>query len=239
MKSKFTITDFSPPPQKKKRKLTMKEFVQLQKKKRGKVKILHLKKKKRGFSLTELSSPTVMRKKIKYNKSPPKNSSTAHQSQPRLTNTKFTIDDIHLSPKQTRQTNKEDIHLPPKQTRQTNTKEDIHLPPKQTRQTNKEDIHLPPKQTRQTNTKFTIDDIHSPKQSSSSSSRNKHDPISPTPCCACKRVMKEGDKAPDDCAWCQLKVHLHECTKKNATERKRETRNQMKSLRQSMKRHTI
>ena len=208
MKSKFTITDFSPPPQKKKRKLTMKEFVQLQKKKRGKVKILHLKKKKRGFSLTELSSPTVMRKKIKYNKSPPKNSSTAHQSQPRLTNTKFTIDDIHLSPKQTRQTNKEDIHLPPKQTRQTNTK-------------------------------FTIDDIHSPKQSSSSSSRNKHDPISPTPCCACKRVMKEGDKAPDDCAWCQLKVHLHECTKKNATERKRETRNQMKSLRQSMKRHTI
>ena len=208
MKSKFTITDFSPPPQKKKRKLTMKEFVQLQKKKRGKVKILHLKKKKRGFTLTELSSPTVMRKKIKYNKSPPKNSSTVHQSQPRLTNTKFTIDDIHLSPKQTRQTNKEDIHLPPKQTRQTNTK-------------------------------FTIDDIHSPKQSSSSSSRNKHDPISPTPCCACKRVMKEGDKAPDDCAWCQLKVHLHECTKKNATERKRETRNQMKSLRQSMKRHTI
>jgi hypothetical protein len=215
MKSKFTITDFSPPPQKKKRRLTMKEFMQLQKKKRGKVKILYLKKKKRGFMLNELSSQPVMRKKIKYNtsppknthnsppknthNSPPKNTRTAHQMQHRLTNTKFTIDDAPSSPKQVKHSN----------------------------------------------TKFTIDDIPSPKQSSSlsshnsSSSHNKHEPISPTPCCACKRVLKEGDKTHDDCVWCQLKFHLNKCTKKNATERKRETRKQLKPLIKNMKRITI
>ena len=135
--------------------------------------------------------------------------------QPRLTNTKFKIDDVPSPPKQVN--------------------------------------HLPPKQVKRSNTKFTIDDIHSPKQSSSSSSHNKHEqiqsssssshnkhePISPTPCCACKRVLKEGDKTPDNCVWCQLKFHLHKCTKKNATERKRETRKQLKPLIQNMKRITI
>jgi hypothetical protein len=221
MKTKFTITDIYSPPKMKKKKLTMKKLLQLQKKKKGKAKIVHLEEKKRGFTLAELSPQPVMQKKIKYNMSPPKNArmsppknarmsppknaSLSHQMQPRLTNTKFTI----------------------------------------------QDLPSPPKQVKRTNRKITIDDIPSPKQSSSSSSHNKHEPISPTPCCACKRVMKEGDKTPDDCVWCEFKFHLHKCTKKNATERNREkrekratrvtqvTQKQMKTFVQNMKRITI
>jgi hypothetical protein len=210
MKTKFTITDIYSPPKMKKKKLTMKKLLQLQKKKKGKAKIVHLEEKKRGFTLAELSPQPVMQKKIKYNMSPPKNApmsppknaSSSHQRQPRLTNTKFTI----------------------------------------------QDLPSPPKQVKRTNRKITIDDIPSPKQSSSSSSHNKHEPISPTPCCACKRVMKEGDKTPDDCVWCEFKFHLHKCAKKNATERNREkratrvtqvTQKQMKTFVQNMKRITI
>lgn len=202
MKTKFTITDIYYPPKMKKRKLTIKELLQLQKKKKEKAIILHLEEKKRGFTMAELSPQQVMRKKIKYNMSPPKNASSSHQRQPRLTNTKFTI----------------------------------------------QDLPSPPKQVKRTNRKITIDDIPSPKQSSSSSSHNKHEPISPTPCCACKRVMKEGDKTPDDCVWCEFKFHLHKCTKKNATERNREkrekrstqvTQKQMKTFVQNMQRITI
>lgn len=54
MKSKFKITDFSPPPlpkMKKKNRFTIKELLQLQKKKKGKTKILqNVKKKKRIYN---------------------------------------------------------------------------------------------------------------------------------------------------------------------------------------------
>ena len=101
MKSKFKITDFSPPhPPKMKRKnrFTIKELLQLQKKKE-KTKILQNMKKKRGFITAELSPQSIMRKKIKNNIivtriSPPK--------QPKRTKTKFIIEDIPSPPKQPR-----------------------------------------------------------------------------------------------------------------------------------------
>ena len=200
--------DILPPPKMKNKRLTMKELLQLQKKKRGKTEILHLQKKKRGFTMAELSPPQVMRKKIKNkiidtHNSPPKHART---------NTKFTIDDIPSPPKQPR-----------------------NSPPKQPR-------NSPPKQPRLTNTKFTIDDVPSPpKQSSNSSlsSPNISESISPTPCCACQRIMKKGDKTPEDCNWCKLKYHLHKCVTKNSNEKRRTEKQEMKTLMQKMKRHTI
>ena len=123
MKSKFKITDFSPPPlpkMKKKNRFTIKELLQLQKKKKGKTKILQNVKKKRGFITAELSPQPTMRKKIKNNISPPK--------QPKRTKTKFIIEDIPSPPKQPIQTNLrktrfiiEDVPSPPKQTRNSST----------------------------------------------------------------------------------------------------------------------
>lgn len=136
------------------------------------------------------------------------------------TNRKFTIDDIPSPPKQPRTS-------PPKQPR--------NSPPKQPRNSPRRHIRL-------TNTKFTIDDLPSPpKQSSnsSSSSSNINESISPTPCCSCKRIMKKGDKTPYDCDWCQFKYHLHSCVMKNAKERRKTEKQEMKTLMQKMKRQTI
>jgi len=200
MNSRFTITDIYSPQKMKKKRLTMKELLLLQKKhknkilhlekkKNGKTEILHLEKKKRGFTLAELSPQPVMRKRIK-NITPPRNARTS---------------------------------LPPRNAR-------TSLPPRNAR------TSLPP---RLTNTIFTIDDIPSPKQSRSSSSHTISGSISPTPCCACQRSMKVGEKVAKDCVWCKLKFHHHKCAKKNATERKIETEKQIKSLMQNMKRITI
>ena len=124
MKSKFKITDFSPPhPPKMKRKnrITIKELLQLQKKKE-KTKILQNMKKKRGFITAELSPQSIMRKKIKNNIivtriSPPK--------QPKRTKTKFIIEDIPSPSKQPKRTKTkfiiEDIPSPPKQPRSSTT----------------------------------------------------------------------------------------------------------------------
>ena len=200
--------DILPPPKMKNKRLTMKELLQLQKKKRGKTEILHLQKKKRGFTMAELSPPQVMRKKIK-NKiieartSPPKQARTSPPKQSR-TNRKFSIDDIPSPPKQPRNSPRRHIRL--------------------------------------TNTKFSIDDIPSPpKQSSNSSSTssNINESISPTPCCSCKRIMKKGDKTPEDCNWCKLKHHLHKCVTNNAKERRKTEKQEMKTLMQKMKRQTI
>ena len=216
--------DILPPPKMKNKRLTMKELLQLQKKKRGKTEILHLQKKKRGFTMAELSPPQVMRKKIK-NKiieartSPPKQARTSPPKQAR-TNRKFTIDDIPSPPKQPR-----------------------NSPPKQPRNSPRRHIRL-------TNRKFTIDDVASPpeqprnsppKQSSNSSlsSPNISESISPTPCCGCQRIMKKGDKTPEDCNWCKLKHHLHMCVTNNAKERRKTEKQEMKTLMQKMKRHAI
>lgn len=204
--------DILPPPKMKKKKLTMKELLHLQKKKRGKTEILHLQKKKRGFTMAELSPPQVMRKKIKN----------------KIINTR------NSPPKHARIS-------PPKHAR-TNTKfsiDDIPSPPKQPRNSPR---NSPRKQTRLTNTKFSIDDIPSPpKQSSNSSlsSPNISESISPTPCCACQRIMKKGDKTPEDCNWCKLKHHLHKCATNNAKERRKTEKQEMKTLMQKMKRQTI
>ena len=181
--------DILPPPKMKNKRLTMKELLQLQKKKRGKTEILHLQKKKRGFTMAELSPPQVMRKKIK-NKiieartSPPKQARTSPPKQAR-TNRKFTIDDIPSPPKQPR--------------------------------------NSPPKQS----------------SNSSLSSPNISESISPTPCCGCQRIMKKGDKTPEDCNWCKLKHHLHMCVTNNAKERRKTEKQEMKTLMQKMKRHAI
>jgi hypothetical protein len=246
MKTKFTITDIYSPPKMKKKKLTMKELLQLQKKKKEKAIILHLEEKKRGFTMAELSPQQVMRKKIKNkiidtHASPPKHARTlppkhAQTLPPKHAQTSPPKHAQTLPPKHARTS-------PPKHVRITNRKfliEDVPLSPKQTRLANRkfsiEDVHLSPKQTRLANKKILIEDIPSPDISES---------ISPTPCCKCNRIMKKGDKTPDDCVWCQLKFHLHKCTKKNATERKRVTQvtqvtqKQMKTFVQNMKRITI
>lgn len=131
-----------------------------------------------------------------------------------------------------------DTHNSPPKHARTNTKftiDDIPSPPKQPR-------NSPPKQTRLTNTKFSIDDIPSPpKQSSNSSlsSPNISESISPTPCCGCQRIMKKGDKTPEDCNWCKLKHHLHKCVTNNAKELRKTEKQEMKTLMQKMKRQTI
>ena len=201
MKSKFKITDFSPPPlpkMKKKNRFTIKELLQLQKKKKGKTKILQNVKKKRGFITAELSPQPTMRKKIKNNISPPK--------QPKRTKTKFIIEDIPSPPKQPIQTNLrktrfiiEDIPSPPKQPIQTNLRKTRFII---------EDIPSPPKQTRNSSTSSASSSI-----SSSSSS---------TPCCYCK-----GSKyvqTSTDCAWCQLHYHLKKCVSQNAKEQKKQNK---------------
>jgi len=99
MNSRFKITDNYSPQKMKKKKLTMRELLLLQKNKRDKTKILHLEKnkreetkilhlekKKRGFTLAELSPQPVMRKKIK-------------NTIPRR-HARFTISDIPSPPKQ-------------------------------------------------------------------------------------------------------------------------------------------
>jgi hypothetical protein len=123
MKSKFKITDFSPPPppkMKRKNKFTIKELLQLHKKK--KTKILQNMKKKRGFITAELSPQPIMRKKIKNNIivariSPPK--------QPKRTKTNFIIEDIPSPSKQPKRTKTkfiiEDIPSPRKQPRSSTT----------------------------------------------------------------------------------------------------------------------
>ena len=119
MKSKFKITDFSPPSppkMKKKNRFTIKEL--LQKKKKGKAEILQNMKKKRGFATANLSPQPIMRKKIKNNiidarNSPPK---LPRNSPPKRTKTKFTIEDIPSPPKRTKKKfTIEDIPSPPKQ----------------------------------------------------------------------------------------------------------------------------
>ena len=112
MKNKFTITDFSPPPKmKRKKRFTRIELLQLKKNKKGKKEILPLQniKKKRGFTIAELSPQPIMRKKIKR-LSPPKYT--------KLTNTTFLIEDVVSSPKYKKLTKTkfliEDICTPPK-----------------------------------------------------------------------------------------------------------------------------
>ena len=138
MKSKFKINDFTPPPppkMKKKNRFTIKELLQ-KKKKTEKNRNIAKYKKKRGFTTAELSPQPIMRKKIKNKiidtrssppkpsrSSPTKPSRSSPPKPPRLTNIKFTIEDVPSPPK-------------PKPPRLTNIKftiEDVPSPPKQQR----------------------------------------------------------------------------------------------------------
>ena len=128
MKKKFTITDFSPPPKMKRKKIfTRKELLQLQKNKKGKKKILPLQniKMKRGFTIAELSHQPIMRKKIKRISSP---------KYIKQTNTRFLIEDVILPPKYIKKTKTkfliEDAPSPPKQPSNSPPKQPSNSPPK-------------------------------------------------------------------------------------------------------------
>jgi hypothetical protein len=189
MKKKFTITDFSPPPKmKRKKRFTRKELLQLEKNKKGKKKILSLQniEKKRGFTIAELSPEPIMRKKIKRT-SPPK--------QPKVTKTRFIIEDIPSPPKHTSNSPpKHPSNSPPKHPKLTNNKFTI------------EDVPSPPKHTKLTNIRFIIEDIPSPPKQPSNSPPKQPSNSPPrrisgldpsaivNPYCSCN----------GNCDWCQL-----------------------------------
>jgi hypothetical protein len=179
MKKKFTITDFSPPPKMKRKKIfTRKELLQLQKNKKGKKKILPLQniKMKRGFTIAELSHQPIMRKKIKRISSP---------KYIKQTNTRFLIEDVILPPKYIKKTKTkfliEDAPSPPKQPSNSPPKQHSNSPPKQP-------SNSPPKQPSNS----------PPKQSSNSPpkriSGSPPSAIVPNPYCSCS----------GNCHWCQL-----------------------------------
>ena len=208
MKSKFKITDFSPPPppkMKKKNRFTIKEL--LQKKKKGKAKILQNMKKKRGFATANLSPQPIMRKKIKNNiidarNSPHKPPRNSPHKPPR-----------NSPPKLPR-------NSPPKPPRNSPHKPPRNSPPKRTKtKFTIEDIPSPPKRTKK---KFTIEDIPSPpKQQHISPISSMSTSLSPsslsTMCCSCNNTMSAQTSAT--CVWCQLYYHLEKCVSQNAKER--------------------
>jgi len=190
MKKKLT-TDFSPPPKMKrkgKRKFTRIELLQLEKNKKGKKKILPLLniEKKRGFTIAELSPEPIMRKKIKRT-SPPK--------QPKVTKTRFIIEDIPSPPKHP-------SNSPPKHPKLTNNKFTI------------EDVPSPPKHTKLTNIRFIIEDIPSPpKQPSNSPPRQPSNSPPRQPSNSPPRRISGLDPSAivnpycscnGNCDWCQL-----------------------------------
>ena len=207
MKSKFKITDFTPPPKmKKKNRFTIKELLQ-KKKKKGKTEILQNMKKKRGFTIAELSPQPIMRKKIKNKlidtrNSPPKPSRNSPHKPSR-----------NSPPKPPR-------NSPPKLPRNSPPKLPRNSPPKRTKtKFTIEDIPSPPKRTKK---KFTIEDIPSPpKQQHISPISSMSTSLSPsslsTMCCSCNNTMSAQTSAT--CVWCQLYYHLEKCVSQNAKER--------------------